>query len=162
MLLNYYEFNSMSRIFYAGYTVKIPLNRDSAVFRLSSWHAKLVVISQTAFLKICGRIRLDRPKIHCMQTSYIPRVRVAPELRAEVESVLLKGETLSSFIRASLMDEALWRLQAGRRLECRKNIEQFQKSRKLSRARMAKLQAIEININAKISQMRQEAASSSM
>lgn len=33
-----------------------------------------------------------------MKTSTLPALRVAPELRAEAESVLTPGETLSSFV----------------------------------------------------------------
>jgi hypothetical protein len=93
-----------------------------------------------------------------MKTTYFPKVRVAPELREEVVAALRHGETLTSFIRASLMEEAMWRSQAGKRLECRKNMDRFQKSRRFSRLQIAKLQAIEINISAKIHQMRQQHA----
>lgn len=37
-----------------------------------------------------------------MKTATIPSVRVEPEFRAEVESVLAKGETLSEFVEASV------------------------------------------------------------
>lgn len=37
-----------------------------------------------------------------MKTATIPSVRVAPEFRAEVESVLGEGETLSEFVEASV------------------------------------------------------------
>lgn len=37
-----------------------------------------------------------------MKTSTIPSLRVTPELRAEAESVLEGGETLSSFVEHSL------------------------------------------------------------
>lgn len=37
-----------------------------------------------------------------MKTSSIPSLRVTPELRAEAESVLEGGETLSSFVEQSL------------------------------------------------------------
>ncbi|WP_347261161.1 YlcI/YnfO family protein [Rudaea sp.] len=37
-----------------------------------------------------------------MKTAVLPQVRVAPELRAELESVLRKGETLSGFVEASV------------------------------------------------------------
>jgi hypothetical protein len=35
-----------------------------------------------------------------MKTATIPSVRVEPELRAEVESLLSEGETLSQFVEA--------------------------------------------------------------
>jgi hypothetical protein len=37
-----------------------------------------------------------------MKTATIPSVRVEPELRAEVESLLSEGETLSQFVEASV------------------------------------------------------------
>jgi len=37
-----------------------------------------------------------------MKTATIPSVRVEPEFRAEVESVLSEGETLSEFVEASV------------------------------------------------------------
>lgn len=37
-----------------------------------------------------------------MKTTSIPSVRVEPELRAEVESLLGEGETLSQFVEASV------------------------------------------------------------
>lgn len=37
-----------------------------------------------------------------MKTATIPSVRVEPEFRAEVESVLAEGETLSEFVEASI------------------------------------------------------------
>ncbi len=37
-----------------------------------------------------------------MKTSTIPSVRVEPEFRAEVESVLAEGESLSEFVEASV------------------------------------------------------------
>ena len=37
-----------------------------------------------------------------MKTATIPSVRVEPELRAEVESLLGEGETLSEFVEASV------------------------------------------------------------
>lgn len=37
-----------------------------------------------------------------MKTSGIPQVRVDPELRADLDSVLLPGETLTEFVAASV------------------------------------------------------------
>lgn len=37
-----------------------------------------------------------------MKTASLPAVRVEPELRAEVESLLGEGETLSAFVEASV------------------------------------------------------------
>lgn len=37
-----------------------------------------------------------------MKTSIIPQVRVAPELRAQLQAVLMPGETLSEFVETSV------------------------------------------------------------
>jgi len=37
-----------------------------------------------------------------MKTAVIPQVRVEPELRADLDSVLLPGETLTQFVEASV------------------------------------------------------------
>lgn len=44
-----------------------------------------------------------------MKTATIPSVRVEPEFRAEVEAVLGEGETLSEFVDADVVFEALQR-----------------------------------------------------
>ena len=44
-----------------------------------------------------------------MKTAAIPSVRVEPELRAEVESLLREGETLSEFVEASVQAAVLRR-----------------------------------------------------
>ena len=44
-----------------------------------------------------------------MKTATIPSVRVEPELRAEVESLLSEGETLSEFVEASVRASVLRR-----------------------------------------------------
>ena len=44
-----------------------------------------------------------------MKTATIPSVRVEPELRAEVESVLADGETVSEFVEASVRAAVLRR-----------------------------------------------------
>ena len=37
-----------------------------------------------------------------MKTAVIPQVRVEPELRADLDSVLLPGETITDFVEASV------------------------------------------------------------
>ena len=44
-----------------------------------------------------------------MKTATIPSVRVEPELRAEVESLLGEGETVSGFVEASIRATVLRR-----------------------------------------------------
>lgn len=47
--------------------------------------------------------------IVAMKTATIPSVRVEPELRAEVESLLSEGETMSEFVEASVRATVLRR-----------------------------------------------------
>ena len=44
-----------------------------------------------------------------MKTATIPSIRVEPELRAEVESLLAEGETVSEFVEASVRATVLRR-----------------------------------------------------
>ena len=44
-----------------------------------------------------------------MKTATLPAVRVAPEVRELVESVLKKGESLSTFIEETVKKHAQWR-----------------------------------------------------
>ena len=44
-----------------------------------------------------------------MKTATIPSVRVEPELRAEVEALLTRGETVSEFVEASVRATVLRR-----------------------------------------------------
>ena len=44
-----------------------------------------------------------------MKTATLPPIRVEPEFRQEMESVLVAGETLSSFIEAAARREAHYR-----------------------------------------------------
>ena len=44
-----------------------------------------------------------------MKTAVIPQVRVEPALRADLESVLLPGETLTDFVEASVRNAVEYR-----------------------------------------------------
>jgi Arc/MetJ-type ribon-helix-helix transcriptional regulator len=44
-----------------------------------------------------------------MKSAFLPQVRVAPELRAELEAALRPGETLSEFVEASVRDALAYR-----------------------------------------------------
>lgn len=46
-----------------------------------------------------------------MKTSTIPSLRVEPEFREQLESVLREGETLSSFVEASLRERVRSRIE---------------------------------------------------
>ena len=57
-------------------------------------------------MQACGRSALDDVvRAHhneVMKTAVIPEVRVEPELRADLDSVLLPGETLTEFVETSV------------------------------------------------------------
>jgi hypothetical protein len=44
-----------------------------------------------------------------MKTAVIPQIRVEPELRADLESVLQRGETLTEFVEASVRNAIAFR-----------------------------------------------------
>ena len=44
-----------------------------------------------------------------MKTAVIPQIRVEPELRAELESVLKQGETLTDFVEVSVRNAIAFR-----------------------------------------------------
>lgn len=44
-----------------------------------------------------------------MKTAVIPQIRVEPELRAELESVLRQGETLTEFVEATVRNAIAFR-----------------------------------------------------
>ena len=44
-----------------------------------------------------------------MKTAVIPQIRVEPELRAELESVLRQGETLTDFVEATVRNAIAFR-----------------------------------------------------
>lgn len=44
-----------------------------------------------------------------MKTAVIPQIRVEPELRAELEAVLVPGETLTAFVEATVRSAIAFR-----------------------------------------------------
>jgi hypothetical protein len=59
---------------------------------------KVGTMSRAAWLELVAQLRY----IASMKTATIPSVRVEPEFRAEVESVLADGESISEFVEASV------------------------------------------------------------
>ena len=68
---------------------------------------------------ISRRVELASPVGRCirnasaiqslMKSAVIPQIRVEPELRAELESVLRQGETLTDFVEATVRDAIAFR-----------------------------------------------------
>ena len=89
-----------------------------------------------------------------MKTAVIPQVRVAPQLRADLESVLREGETLSEFVEASMKSAVEFRrMQASFQAQGEAAWQQFQRTRQHVAAGevIAKLQG---RLDAKRQQMR--------
>lgn len=70
------------------------LTRGGLVNRID----KVGTMSRAASLALVAQLRY----IASMKTATIPSVRVEPEFRAEVESVLAEGESISEFVEASV------------------------------------------------------------
>ena len=51
---------------------------------------------------LAGHLQCKCTTFLAMKTTTIPAVRIEPELRAELESLLGEGETMSSFVEASV------------------------------------------------------------
>lgn len=64
----------------------------------SHWRAVERCLRSGAALEVVVRLHYDSQ----MKTAVIPQVRVEPELRADLDSVLLPGETLTDFVEASV------------------------------------------------------------
>lgn len=64
-----------------------------------------------------------------MKTAFIPQVRVAPELRADLDSVLLPGETLTDFVEASVRTAVEFRrVQTDFAARCDASLAEFERT----------------------------------
>jgi transcriptional regulator of met regulon len=64
-----------------------------------------------------------------MKTAVIPQVRVEPELRADLDSVLLPGETLSEFVEASVRRAVEFRrVQTDFAVRCEASLAAFERT----------------------------------
>ena len=70
-------------------------------------------VHRIASLLPAGELALEgvvRPHYNsAMKTAVIPQIRVEPELRADLDSVLLPGETLTDFVEASVRNAVEFR-----------------------------------------------------
>lgn len=64
-----------------------------------------------------------------MKTAVIPQVRVEPELRADLESVLLPGETLTEFVESSVRRAVEFRrVQTDFAARCEESLATYERS----------------------------------
>jgi IS5 family transposase len=64
-----------------------------------------------------------------MKTATIPQIRVEPELRADLDSVLLPGETLTAFVEASVRNAVEFRrVQSDFAARCDASLAEFERT----------------------------------
>lgn len=73
----------------------------------TNWLARILTVVLTRRRGCLGYTALLETVVHAhynapMKTAVIPQVRVEPELRADLDSVLRPGETLTEFVEASV------------------------------------------------------------
>jgi hypothetical protein len=92
--------------------------------------------------------------ISAMKTAVIPQVRVDPELRADLDSVLLPGETLTAFVEASVRNAVEFRrVQTDFAARCNASLAEFERtgSTIASNAVLARLEA---KVEARVKRLR--------
>lgn len=89
-----------------------------------------------------------------MKTAVIPQVRVAPELRADLDSVLLPGETLTDFVEQSVRSAVEFRrVQTDFSARCDASLAQFERTG-VSVAADVVLSKLEAKVAARVKQLR--------
>lgn len=92
--------------------------------------------------------------IFMMKTAVIPQVRVDPELRAELDSVLLPGETLTDFVEASVRNAVEFRrVQTDFATRCNASLAQYERTG-ISAPADAVLSKLEAKVAARVKQLR--------
>jgi len=89
-----------------------------------------------------------------MKTAVIPQVRVEPELRADLESVLLPGETLTEFVEASVRRAVEYRrVQTDFAARCEASLAAYERTG-ISIPSDAVLTKLEAKVAARVKQLR--------
>ena len=89
-----------------------------------------------------------------MKTAVIPQVRVEPELRADLDSVLLPGETLTDFVEASVRAAVeLRRVQTDFAARCNASLVEFERTG-ISIPSNVVLSKLEAKVAARVKQLR--------
>ena len=89
-----------------------------------------------------------------MKTAVIPQVRVDPELRADLDSVLLPGETLTDFVEASVRNAVEFRrVQTDFATRCNASLAQYERTG-ISVPAYVVLSKLEAKVAARVKQLR--------
>ena len=89
-----------------------------------------------------------------MKTAVIPQVRVDPELRADLDSVLLPGETLTDFVEASVRNAVEFRrVQTDFSTRCNASLAQYERTG-ISVPADVVLSKLEAKVAARVKQLR--------
>ena len=89
-----------------------------------------------------------------MKTAVIPQVRVDPELRADLDSVLLPGETLTDFVEASVRNAVEFRrVQTDFATRCNASLAQYERTG-ISAPADAVISKLEAKVAARVKQLR--------
>jgi hypothetical protein len=89
-----------------------------------------------------------------MKTAVIPQVRVEPELRADLDSVLLPGETLTDFVEASVRNAVEFRrVQTDFAARCDASLAEFERTG-ISIPSDVVLSKLEAKVAARVKQLR--------
>ena len=92
--------------------------------------------------------------IFMMKTAVIPQVRVDPELRADLDSVLLPGETLTDFVEASVRNAVEFRrVQTDFATRCNASLAQYERTG-ISIPADVVLSKLEAKVAARVKQLR--------
>lgn len=89
-----------------------------------------------------------------MKTAVIPQVRVEPELRADLDSVLLPGETLTDFVEASVRRAVEFRrVQTDFATRCEASLAEYERTG-ISVPSDVALSKLEAKVAARVKQLR--------
>ena len=108
-----------------------------------------------AFLR--GGVLANVVRLHyiaAMKTAVIPQVRVEPKLRADLDSVLLPGETLTEFVEASVRRAVEYRrVQTDFAARCEASLAAYERSG-ISTPSDVVLSKLEAKVAARVKQLR--------
>ena len=90
-----------------------------------------------------------------MKTAVIPQIRVEPELRADLDSVLLPGETLTEFVEASVRRAVEFRrVQTDFAARCDASLAEYERAG-VSILSDVVLSSLEAKVAARVKQLRE-------
>ena len=89
-----------------------------------------------------------------MKTAVIPQVRVAPQLRADLDAALLPGETLTDFVEAAVRNAVEFRrMQTNFATRCDASLAEFERTGRSIPSDLV-LSKLEAKVAARVKQLR--------